>query len=44
MSGLIAVFVALLIFVTAAMDHPYSGFVSVPPEPFQNLLEQAMKP
>lgn len=40
MSGIIAVFVALLLFVTAAMDHPYSGFVSVTPEPFQNLLEQ----
>lgn len=42
MSGIIAVFVALLIFVTAAMDHPYAGFVNVPPEPFQNLLEQVM--
>ena len=42
MSGLIAVFVALLIFVTAAMDHPYAGFVNVPPEPFQNLLDQVM--
>ncbi|MFM9877356.1 MAG: hypothetical protein ACKVOG_05850 [Rhodoglobus sp.] len=43
MSGIIAVFVALLIFVTAAMDHPYSGFVSVTPEPFQNLLDQLMR-
>lgn len=43
MSGIIAVFVALLIFVTAAMDHPYSGFVNVPPEPFQNLLDQVMR-
>jgi hypothetical protein len=43
MSGLIALFVAMLIFVTASMDHPYAGQVSITPEPFENLLEQLMK-
>jgi hypothetical protein len=42
MSGLIAVFVALLIFVTASMDHPYSGPISISPEMFENLLDQLM--
>ncbi|CAN5421626.1 hypothetical protein BH10ACT7_BH10ACT7_29570 [soil metagenome] len=43
MSGIIAIFVAMLIFVTASMDHPYAGQVSITPEPFQNLLDQLMK-
>ncbi len=42
MSGIIAVFVGLLIFVTASMDHPYAGYVSITPEPFQNLVDQLM--
>ena len=42
MSAIIAIFVAMLIFVTASMDHPYAGQVSVTPEPFQNLLDQLM--
>lgn len=42
MSGIIAIFVAMLIFVTGSMDHPYAGQVSVSPEPFQNLLDQLM--
>ncbi len=42
MSGIIAVFVALLIFVTASMDHPYSGYVNISPEAFQNLVDQLM--
>jgi hypothetical protein len=39
MSGIIAVFVGLLVFVTASLDHPYAGPVSVGPDPFQTLLE-----
>ena len=42
MSGIIAVFVAMLIYVTASMDHPYSGAVNITPEPFRVLLEQVM--
>ena len=42
MSGLIAVYVGLLIFTTASMDHPYAGTVSIGPEAFQLLLTQVM--
>lgn len=42
MSGIIAVFVALLIFVTASMDHPYAGYVAVTPGPFEIVLTQLM--
>lgn len=42
MSGIIAVFVGLLIFVTADMDHPYEGAVSVTSEDFQILLDDLM--
>jgi hypothetical protein len=42
MSGLIAVYVGLLIYVTASMDHPYSGGISIGPEAFQLLLAQVM--
>lgn len=42
MSGIIALFVGLVIFVTATMDHPYSGVVSVTPEAFQVLLDGLM--
>jgi hypothetical protein len=40
MSGIIAIFVALLVFVTASLDHPYAGPVSVDPDGFAVLLEQ----
>ena len=42
MSGIIAVFVGLLIFVVASMDHPYAGYVSVSPDPIESVLEQLM--
>lgn len=42
MSGIIAIFVAMLIFVTASMDHPYSGAISISPEMYENLLTQLM--
>lgn len=44
MTTILAVFVSMLIFVTASMDHPYSGYVSISPEPFQNLVDQLMSP
>jgi hypothetical protein len=40
MSGIIAIFVALLVFVTASLDHPYAGPVSVDPEGYSVLLDQ----
>ena len=42
MSGIIAVFVAMLIFTTATIDHPYSGAVSVTSEPYKDLYEQVL--
>jgi hypothetical protein len=39
MSGLIAVFVALLIYAIASFDHPYMGPVAVGPEYFVELLQ-----
>ncbi|MFD1715252.1 DUF4239 domain-containing protein [Amnibacterium flavum] len=42
MSGVIAVFVGLLIFVTADMDHPYSGEVAVTSEDYQDLLDDLL--
>jgi len=41
-SGIIAVFVGLLIFITAAMDHPYSGVIAVTPDAFSEVYEQLM--
>ncbi|MCU1422568.1 MAG: hypothetical protein JWN36_2219 [Microbacteriaceae bacterium] len=42
MAGLIAVYVGLLIYVTAAMDHPYSGPISIGPDDFRSLIDQLM--
>ena len=42
MSGIIAVFVAMLIFTTATIDHPYSGPVSVTSEPYLDLYEEVL--
>jgi hypothetical protein len=44
MAGIIAIFVALLIFVTASLDHPYAGSVSIGPDHFESLLQQLMTP
>lgn len=43
MAGLIAVFVAMLIFTIASIDHPYAGAVSISPEPFSDLYDQLMR-
>jgi hypothetical protein len=42
MSGIIAIFVAMLIFTTATIDHPYSGAVSVTSEPYQDLYDEVL--
>ncbi|AXH35035.1 DUF4239 domain-containing protein [Humibacter sp. BT305] len=39
MSGLIAVFVALLIYTIAGFDHPYSGAINITPEYYEDLLQ-----
>ncbi len=38
MAGMLALFVALVIFLTAEMDHPYAGSISVDPGDFERLL------
>ncbi len=42
MAGLIAVYVGLLIYTTASLDHPYSGSVNIGPGEFELLLKQVM--
>jgi hypothetical protein len=42
MSGIIAIFVAMLIFTTATIDHPYAGAVSVTSEPYLDLYENVL--
>lgn len=44
MAGLLAVFIGLVIFVTADMDRPYMGDISVGPDDFVRLLHQVMSP
>ncbi|MFI7121735.1 hypothetical protein [Amycolatopsis sp. NPDC049868] len=38
-SGLFAVFIAMMIFLIAAMDNPFLGEFSVPPQPFERLQQ-----
>ncbi len=40
--AILATFIALLIFLTAAMDNPFRGEFSVSPEVFQTILEKVM--
>lgn len=40
MAGLLALFISLVMFVTADMDHPYAGSISVDPGDFVRLLQQ----
>ena len=44
MAGLIAAFVALLIYTILSLDHPYAGAVNVSPEEFQILLDGVLAP
>ena len=41
---ILACFIALLIFLTAAMDNPFRGEFSVNADVFQTILEKVMKP
>ncbi len=42
--AILACFIALLIFLTAAMDNPFRGEFSVNSDAFQTILEKVMKP
>lgn len=42
MVGLLSLFIGLVIFVTADMDHPYAGAISVGPGAFERVLEQVI--
>jgi hypothetical protein len=42
--GLLATFIALLVFLTAAMDNPFRGEFSVSPDAFRAVLDNVMKP
>lgn len=44
MTALISSLLGLMIFLLAAMDHPYLGKLSVSPQPFQFVYEQLMDP
>ena len=43
MTGLTSTLLGLMIFLVAAMDHPYLGKVSVTPEPIEFVYDQLMK-
>jgi hypothetical protein len=43
LAGLLALFVGFVMFVTADMDHPYSGSISVGPGPFERVLQQTIE-
>ena len=42
--GMLAIFIALLVFLTAAMDNPFRGEFSVSSEAFQGVLENVINP
>lgn len=44
MTGLISALLGLMIFLLAAMDHPFRGSISVSPEPIELVYDQLMKP
>lgn len=44
LTGMLAAMIGLLIFLIAALDHPYRGEVSVTPEAYQLVLDKVMKP
>ena len=42
--ALLAIFIALLVFLTAAMDNPFRGEFSVSSDAFQTILDKVMTP
>ena len=43
LAALLALFIGLVMFVTADMDHPYVGSISVGPGPFERVLQQTIE-
>ena len=44
LTGLVSLFLGLVIFLIAAMDNPFRGEVSVGPDPFESVYQSLMKP
>ena len=44
MTILVSSLIGLMVFLLAAMDHPFVGPISVPSDPFQIVYETLMKP
>jgi hypothetical protein len=44
MTALISTLLGLMIFLLAAMDHPYFGSISVSSQPYQLIYDNLMKP
>jgi hypothetical protein len=42
LGGILSFFLGVMIFIIYAMDHPLRGAVSLPPDSFETLYEQAM--
>lgn len=42
-AGLLALFIGLVMFVTADMDHPYQGAISVGPGAYERIIEQTIE-
>ena len=42
-AGMLALFIGLVMFVTADMDHPYQGSISVGPGAFERVLQQTIE-
>jgi hypothetical protein len=43
LAALLALFIGFVMFVTADMDHPYTGSISVGPGPFERVLQQTIE-
>ncbi len=43
-AGLVSFFLALMFFVTIELDHPFYGVVCVPPDAYQMVLDDVMRP
>jgi len=44
LSGVLSIFLGIVIFLIAAMDNPFRGDVSVGPDSFQLVYDSLMKP
>jgi len=44
LGGIFSLFLGMMIFLIAAMDHPFRGEVSVSPDAFQSIYNSLMRP